>query len=87
MQIPVRLESHPEFGRGLQQPRQSQRRIGRDPAFAEHDFVEAVDGNPKLFGGLPLAESEGLEELLEQHLTGPDRRSGPVGIPSDGSRF
>ena len=42
MEIPIGLQPHPELGGSLQQTRQPQGRVWRDPPFSEHDFVEAV---------------------------------------------
>ena len=67
--------------------RQPQGRIRRDPALAEHDFVEAIRGDPQLLRGLGLPEPQRLEEFFEQHLPGWDRRSRPIRISSDSLRL
>ena len=55
MQIPIGLKPHPELRRRLQESRQPQRRICRNAALTEDDFVEPVERDPKPVSGLDLA--------------------------------
>ena len=69
MKVPIRLESHPELRRCLQQTSKTQSRVGRDAALSEHNFVQAVQRDPKPPRGFDLANGHRLQKLLEQHLT------------------
>ena len=74
VQIPVGLQPHPELRRRLQESRQPQRRIGRDAALPEDDFVQPVERDAQPLGGLDLPQPERLQVLLQQDLSWRNRR-------------
>jgi hypothetical protein len=43
MQVPVGLEAHPELRRCLEEAREPERRIPRNAALAEYDFVHPIE--------------------------------------------
>ena len=54
MEIPISLQTHPELRRRLQQTRETQRRVCRDAALAEHNLIQTVQRNAKAMRGLDL---------------------------------
>ena len=48
----VCLEPHPELWRRLQESREPQRRIRRDPTLAQHDLIQSVQRDLELTRGL-----------------------------------
>ena len=87
MQIPVRLQPHPQLRRGVQQSSQSERGIRRDSALPEDNLVQAVERDVQALCGLDLAQAHRLQILLEQDLSGGNRRPQPGRIPYDGTYF
>ena len=69
-QIVDGLQVHPELGRGPKGTRKEPRRVGRDPAFAVHDLVDALDGNAQLGGEFGLGDTQFCKELVAQNLAG-----------------
>src|SRR5690349_22926817 len=69
MQIPVCLQTHPELRRGLQETSETQGGVGGNATLAQHDLVQAVQGNLQPARGLHLAQFEWLEKFLDQHLS------------------
>src|ERR1035437_2855550 len=68
------LEAKPEFGRGSEVPRQSERRLRRDPAPAAHDLVEPGSGDSQGLGQPVHAHAEWLQDVFQDRLSRVRRR-------------
>src|SRR5450756_286329 len=68
------LEAKPEFGRGSEVPRQSERRIRRDPAPAAHDLVEPGSGDSQGLGETVHAHAEWLQDVFQDRFSRVRRR-------------
>jgi hypothetical protein len=68
------LEAKPEFGRGSEVPRQSERRIRCDPAPAAHDLVEPGSGDSQGLGEPVHAHAEWLQDVFQDRLSRVRRR-------------
>ncbi len=76
MQIPIGQQPHPELRRHLEQTGETQRRIGRDAALAEHDFVQPTDRTSGPLQPVPRRDSDVVQprgdiERLELALDRP----------------
>jgi hypothetical protein len=63
------LEAKPEFGRGPEVPRQSERRVSRDPAPAAHDLVEPRSGDSQGLGEPVHAHAEWLQDVFQDSFS------------------
>lgn len=66
------LEVHPELGGVAEVAAESDRGIGGDAAFAVDDLVDASRRDADGDGHPVLGDSQGIEELVLEHLTGVD---------------
>src|SRR6185295_8000459 len=74
LEVPVLLQTEPEVGRHSEDTRQPKRRIRSDRTLAANDLIEPPEGDSQANRERGLADSEGLQELFEQHLSGMGRR-------------
>lgn len=69
-EIVVRLQIQPELGRGVEAPRQPQRRIGRNGALAVDDSRNTVAGHAQRLGQCIGRQIEFVQKLVLQDLAG-----------------
>lgn len=74
-EIIVRLQIQPELGRGVEVPRQPQRRIGRNGALAVDDSRNTVAGHAQRLGQCIGRQTEFVQKLALQNLAGVNRCS------------
>jgi hypothetical protein len=65
MQVPIRLKSHPELGRRLQQLRKAKRSVSSDAALPDDDLVQAIERDPKSARSLDLTDFHRLQKLFK----------------------
>src|SRR5687768_1351125 len=68
VQVPRDLQVEPELRLHPEHLLEAQRGVGRHTALAVHNLVQPRIGDPNPFGELCLANTERLDELLEQHF-------------------
>src|SRR5262245_59171207 len=86
VEIPVRLQVHPQLRGGLQEPTESQGGIGSHTALSEDDFVQSVTRDTAPAGCLDLPNAEGLQIFLEQDFPRVNAGPQPPLVPSDNLR-
>lgn len=74
VEIPRQLEIEPELRLHAKKLLETQRGIGRDPTLAVDERIDAGDRHSHAPSELPLRQTEGFQELLQQHLSWVRRR-------------
>lgn len=73
-EVPLVLEIHPDFGVGVQQLRETQRRIRRNPPPASDHLVQPIERNLHPAGGFGLRHPKWPQELFQKYFARVSRR-------------
>lgn len=68
LQVEIRLQTQPESLAGAQRSSKSKRRIRRNPALSQDDFVDPPRRDPSRTGERILADAHRQQEFFEQHF-------------------
>jgi hypothetical protein len=73
LEVVVRLEAQPELLGRLEVASEPERRVGRDPALAPDDLMDATRGNAEVPRDAKPRQAQRLEELQREDLAGMKR--------------